>query len=233
MRCLNCSEEFTGRYCPHCGQRSGVTRLTMRTLLDYVTELANWERGLMHTAAALLRRPGGTIEDYLAGKRADYVNPAKFLALMVSLALIAFWFASIPPEANQQHAEIAAGIARAMDRFGNALLLLTVPWFALGTRWCFRAKRLNYAEHLAMNAYVFGEQNLFSLAVLPFHHFGQTAAGIADAVYFTVIVGYFAVVLRGVVAKAWWSAITGAVLITAVVYAIFYAALAAVVWVIL
>ena len=73
-----------------------------------------------------------------------------------------------------------------------------------------------------MNAYVFGELNLVSLVFLPFQRIGPVAATIGGAFYFAVIIAYFAVVLRQVVARAWWSAVIGGLGITLVVYVIFY-----------
>lgn len=228
MGCLNCAREFEGRFCPHSGQRADVGRLTLARMLQPLGEAVNLERGLVHTAVALARRPGATIEDYLAGRRVELASPLKFAAVMVSLALLALWALGLPDGTTKAYApDLAARMTHVMDRFGSALLLVTVPLYALGTRLCFPARKLNFAEHLAMNAYVFGEQNLVSLVVMPFQHIGPVAAGIAGAFYFAVIVGYFGVVLRRVVARSWWTAALGAVGITIVVYAAFYVLLAA------
>lgn len=66
----------------------------------------------MHTVVALARRPGATINDYLAGRRAGYVSPVKFLVIAVSLALLALWLIGSPDMAQSADASLQAEINR-------------------------------------------------------------------------------------------------------------------------
>jgi hypothetical protein len=223
--CLNCGQELTGRFCPNCGQRADTGRLDAHGLIAPILETLNWERGLVHTVVALARRPGATINDYLAGRRAGYVSPVKFLVIAVSLALLALWLIGSPDMAQSADASLQAEINRVMERYGNALLLATVPLFALATWAVFRARRLNVAEHLALNAYVFGQQNVLSLWTILLQWVAPAVATVTAAVYLAVCVSYFALVLKQTLARRWWSAIVAALTITIVVYAIFFVAM--------
>lgn len=228
MRCLNCDQELGGRFCSACGQSAETGRLTARSLIAPILEVLNWERGLVHTTLALATRPGATIEAYLAGRRVDYVSPVKFLVTTVSIALLTLWLVGPPDAGVPEGPSLQEEFSRVMDRYGNALLLATVPLFALATRLVFRARGRNYAEHLALNAYVFGQQNVFSLAVILLQRAAPPLAAPATAVYYVVCLGYFALVLKQTLARNVWSALATAITITAAVYFLFLLALTAI-----
>lgn len=226
MRCLNCDQELAGRFCPHCGQGADTRRLDARGLIGPILEIVDWEHGLVHTAVALGRRPGATIDGYLAGRRVGYVSPIKFLVIAVSFALLVRWLLGLPVAGRPGDIPFLAEVNRVVELYGKVLLLATVPLFALATQAVFRARPLRFAEHLALNAYVFGEQNVFSLVVPPLQRLAPALASTMDTVYLAVCVSYFALVLKQTLARSWWSALGAAVAITMVVYTIFGVAVA-------
>ena len=227
--CLNCETEFGGDFCPACGQRADTARITLRRLLSPVLELASWERGLVQTSVALVTRPGKSINDYLAGKRVRYVPPIKFVAIVISAVLVLLWLLGPVDAAGRdtRQVELLHRMARMIEQYGNVLFLSTVPFIAAATRILFRARGLNFAEHLVVNAYVFGIQNLVSLPILPLQRYSPATETWLGIVYFVFYVGYFAVVLRQVMARRWWTAGLAAVAISVAVYLAYFLALAA------
>ncbi len=225
MKCLNCAHEFEGKFCPDCGQAAATGRLTMRNLVRPALELANLEHGLWPTIAGLMRAPGTVINGYLAGRRMQYVPPVRFVVIAVSSALLLLWVVG-PNPASGQSATIQTEISRVMERWGSALLLLTVPLCALATRVVFYRQGLNLTEHLALNAYVFGLQNWVSLVLMPLQRVGPTMSAITSMVYVLFCIGYFAVALRQTLARSWWAAVLSAALITVLAWGVFYVVLA-------
>lgn len=86
--CINCGEEFTGRFCPQCGQAGYWNRFTWRqaflNLLD-IWGLGN--RPIFRTIRDLFWRPGYMIRDYLNGHRQNYFQPFKLLAVTLVLLI--------------------------------------------------------------------------------------------------------------------------------------------------
>ncbi len=221
MNCLNCGTPLGGRHCVQCGQPAATARLGMRDLVGPLFGLFDADRGWLHTVAELTRRPGGMINDYLAGRRIAYSEPFKYTMVAVALAFFGLWLAPLPaPEAAASPVFNRAGdIAQ---RYGNALMLITVPFLAGASRWLFRARGLNLAEHVVLNAYVFAQQNLLSLPFLALALWWPDGYGPSTSAYYGVSVAYYAWVLRAVTARTGWGALLGAVGITAMAYALFW-----------
>lgn len=128
--CINCGEEFTGRYCPQCGQAGYWSRFSWRqaflNLLD-IWGLGN--RPIFRTIHDLFWRPGYMIKDYLDGHRQHYFPPFKLLAITVVFTL----FVSLLPgvEINSLFSWIDG---RFFERFHPTGVLLTLynafVWFA-------------------------------------------------------------------------------------------------------
>lgn len=128
--CINCGEEFTGRYCPQCGQAGYWSRFSWRqaflNLLD-IWGLGN--RPIFRTIHDLFWRPGYMIKDYLDGHRQHYFPPFKLLAITVVFTL----FVSLLPgvEINSLFSWIDG---RFFERFHPTGVVLTLynalVWFA-------------------------------------------------------------------------------------------------------
>lgn len=229
MRCLNCRTEAERAFCPECGQATRIGRLGTGDLVRPALDFINADRGWLRTAADLGRRPAGLINDYLAGKRVGVTEPFKYTFISIAIALFTLWLAAPPVfGADQASAAAQRELNEFLYRYGNVVLLLTVPLLALGTRLCFRARGLNFVEHLVLNAYVFAQQNLVSLPFVVIGAWWPSWYGLSMIAYYAFCVGYFAWVLRGTVARAWWSALGGAFAIILVSYLAFGVAVTAV-----
>ncbi|MDD5962686.1 MAG: DUF3667 domain-containing protein [bacterium] len=88
-RCYNCGVEFTGKYCPNCGQHSGGRKLTMALLLDRVLAvLTNLDRGFWRTFIDLFWRPGYLMRDIMRGQHKRYGNPFALLFIAITFFLL-------------------------------------------------------------------------------------------------------------------------------------------------
>ncbi len=87
--CQCCESDFTGNFCPQCGQKAGVGRITWRTLRQGFAMLWGMDsRSLPYTLWQLLLRPGYLIGDYISGRRQVSFPPIKMLAIVALFALI-------------------------------------------------------------------------------------------------------------------------------------------------
>lgn len=81
--CNNCGHEFTGNYCPICGQKATWGRITWGAVRDNVMLLWGMESHSMpYTLFQLIMRPGYLIREYLRGQRQVSYPPVKMLFIV-------------------------------------------------------------------------------------------------------------------------------------------------------
>lgn len=87
--CLNCGTALTDIYCPHCGQKGTVDRITWHHVGEEITHFfTHIEYGFLKTTKELLTRPGVTQKNYLDGKRKTYHKPISYLLIWVAIFLL-------------------------------------------------------------------------------------------------------------------------------------------------
>lgn len=91
--CLNCHAHFKGNYCPECGQKATVKRITGGAVIAEVIHFfTHLEKGFLHTSLSLLAKPGLVSLDYLEGKRKNYQPPVSYLLIWTSVYILAHNF---------------------------------------------------------------------------------------------------------------------------------------------
>jgi hypothetical protein len=84
--CRNCGTPLAGRYCSACGQEDRPSAPTLRDVLGDAWEaITNLEGRVIQSLGFLFFVPGFLTREYLAGRRARWVSPAR-LYLVVSVA---------------------------------------------------------------------------------------------------------------------------------------------------
>lgn len=86
--CQCCGEDYSGNFCPACGQRARLGRITWQSVREGVMDV--WGlggRSLPRTLWHLFLRPGYLIGDYISGKRQVSFPPVKMLVIV---ALVVF-----------------------------------------------------------------------------------------------------------------------------------------------
>lgn len=88
-RCANCGHDVTTEFCPICGQRSGVGRITWQTVQQGVMLLWGMDnRSMPYSLWQLLWRPGYFIHDYLSGHRQVSFPPVKMLFIIAFFVVL-------------------------------------------------------------------------------------------------------------------------------------------------
>ena len=137
----------------------------------------NLEKGMAFTYVALVKNPFETIKTYLNFDRRKYTNPLRFLlfsiAVYVLILNISPSFQSLGKFTEKRNIEnfaplekkfnipIAASLAKAQKIYTSnqsVVYLFFIPLISLITFWFFKPK-YNYAENLAINAFMFGTTN--------------------------------------------------------------------------
>jgi hypothetical protein len=76
--CLNCHTALIGRYCHICGQENLEPKETVWHLVQhFFNDITHFDGKFFSTVKYLLRRPGFLSAEYMAGRRASYLNPIR------------------------------------------------------------------------------------------------------------------------------------------------------------
>lgn len=87
--CSTCATEYTGNYCPRCGQSAKISRYSFKkAFLLFLDVWGLGNRGMFRTIRDLLMRPGYMIRDYLSGMQMAYFPPFKLFFLVSALSLV-------------------------------------------------------------------------------------------------------------------------------------------------
>ena len=87
--CLNCDTEFSGKYCPVCGQKAHVNRLTAKALLDEIIHFfTHVEDTFFKTTLYFIIKPGSTSFNYIAGKRKRYQKPVSYFLIWTGVYIL-------------------------------------------------------------------------------------------------------------------------------------------------
>ncbi len=175
MNCKNCQEAISGNFCTHCGQSTTVDKINLTNFLKEASgSIFQINKGVIFTIKELFIRPGETIQDYLKGKRKYYSKPIAYaFALSTIYFLISRFFGSttfinefasgwalgITDSATEESQQML--ILDWFDRNYGYTVLLLLPIFSLASYLAFRKFKMNYLEHMVLNAYITGHQAIF------------------------------------------------------------------------
>jgi hypothetical protein len=190
--CKNCGDTLTlsQRFCPHCGQKTGIPRITTGSLVkEFLQSVFHAEKGIINLLKGLAKHPGTVISEYVGGKRKKYFNPFTFFGLCVAfMVLMNSWIKSEVqtqgaktevlnrlPDVQMKNMYIStvkrdAQIQGFLSRNSNLSTLITAPFFAVFLWLFFRQRGRNYAEitvaYILLTAFA---TVLYSIIILPWH----------------------------------------------------------------
>jgi hypothetical protein len=84
--CKNCQAQVEQRYCPNCGQKASVKRITIPGLLeDLPHAIFHIDKGFLYNFVQLFKAPGQAILNYISGMRKLFFHPASYLVISLVL----------------------------------------------------------------------------------------------------------------------------------------------------
>ena len=89
--CLNCGTILEGHYCHNCGQENLQIRESFGHMMNHaISDYFHFDHQFFHTLKPLLFKPGYLTNEYMAGRRAQYLHPVKmyiFISVVYFLLL--------------------------------------------------------------------------------------------------------------------------------------------------
>jgi hypothetical protein len=162
--CKNCGTTTEGNFCPACGQRTSVHKVTFKeTFGDLARALSPVNGPLLITARNLIIRPGVILRNYLDGKRRTYYRPVSFFILTTVVYLIIrsvigydpFRDTSVVVQGGEVDETLLTEARSFMLTNINNLLFIFVFTLALFLKLFFY-RRYSLAEFLAVSFYLLG-----------------------------------------------------------------------------
>ena len=163
--CPNCDHPIANEtYCPNCGQRTQLPRITFKeTLADFFSSSFSLEGPFLRTVAMLFRNPDQGFRDFLQGKRKRYYKPVPFFIVNTVIYLLLQSLVGYDPLANTNITLTVHDEPRLIDQTGiaarfmvtyiNHILLFLVLSIGLMSKLFF-GKRYHLAEFVAVSFYV-------------------------------------------------------------------------------
>jgi hypothetical protein len=177
MICANCNGTVETNFCPSCGQKSAIHRITVSHVVhEGLHSITHTDKGFLLLTKELITRPGIIAKEYIAGRRKRYFNPLSFI--VISSALLAY----VGSITGYMDKLTGAGSTRtgggripsaewrevfqiASDSGKWLTLLFIAPLFALLSWLFFIKKKYNYGENLVLHSFIFGEAALIRLII--------------------------------------------------------------------
>jgi hypothetical protein len=90
--CLNCKAELFGKYCHICGQENREPKESFWGLIShFFYDITHFDGSFFRTVGKLITRPGVLSREYIAGRRASYLNPIRMYVFTSALFFIIFY----------------------------------------------------------------------------------------------------------------------------------------------
>ena len=87
--CKNCGHSFQGKFCPVCGQKATIGRVSWKSVwTDFLSIWVTDSRSAVPSLLQLLGRPGFLIRDYLSGRRKVSYSPVSMLFLLALVVVV-------------------------------------------------------------------------------------------------------------------------------------------------
>lgn len=101
--CLNCGSHVETHYCSNCGQPNLELKESFWGFISHsIAHYFHFDNKFFQTLSPLLTKPGQVTLDYLAGKRARYINP---VSMYIFVSIVYFLVAYSPEHARKKEKE--------------------------------------------------------------------------------------------------------------------------------
>jgi hypothetical protein len=223
MRCKNCSSEFDSKFCPACGQKADIHRVTMGHVIhEGIHAITHADKGFILLVKELVVRPGLVAREYLGGKRKKYFNPLSFFVITTAISAYVttktHYFESLNKAGGSGARRMPPYMLEAFQLYNDNAklfgLVLIAPLIAICCWLFFRKGKYNLAESFVLHAFIVGESHLIRTVIfIPiFLIFPQSVSVQQNVFQFTLLI-YLMIAYRQFFKEKWWITIVKTVLL--------------------
>ncbi len=90
--CLNCRTQVNGRFCHNCGQENIEPKESVWHLVThFFNDLTHFDGKFFTSLKVLILKPGFLSKEYIAGRRASYLNPIRMYVFTSAIFFLVFF----------------------------------------------------------------------------------------------------------------------------------------------
>ena len=157
--CIKCNTEVIQNYCPNCGTPITLKKINGEYILNEISSVLNFEKGILFTIKELLIRPGQNINDFINKDRNRLVKPIIFLIVCSLIYTIAQQTLNFEDGYAKYggfgESTVATIFQWIQNNYGYANLLMAI-FIALWIKVFFRKYAYNFFEILILLCFVMG-----------------------------------------------------------------------------
>jgi len=194
-KCLNCGENLIGHFCHNCGQKSNVSRLSIKSFFtDILDAVINLDSKYIRTFKALITNPGGFTKNYLSGQRKSFAAPLKYffivLALNISVTFILNRPAIQPVEIEwDSYTQFSNQLISLLT---NLVMFFVIIPFTIGMKISDRKQEYSFIEQYCFLLYISSQSILIFIFIqLVLYMFGAVLDGPIEGVVWFVEFSFF------------------------------------------
>ena len=170
--CKNCQTAVSGNFCSNCGQKTKTLRLDWQYIKDEVKyTVLHVNKGFFFTLKELYTRPGGTIKEFIEGKRINHYKP--ILLVFVLAGISGFLSLQIDMNTLMEGYNAQNLNTKAMIEYNKAMTwmfshyalfeILALPIVSFLSWLSFKKWGYNYIENIIINCFAGGQRLVFSI----------------------------------------------------------------------
>jgi hypothetical protein len=107
--CLNCGTILEGKFCHNCGQENLEMKESFGHMLNHaVSDYFHFDYQFFHTLRPLFLKPGTLTNEYIGGRRAQYLHPVK-MYIFISLVFFVLFFKESNNSAHNNKEQVNSG----------------------------------------------------------------------------------------------------------------------------
>jgi len=156
--CLNCGESISKNYCPNCGQKTDTRRYSFKHIVehDFIYGIWNVDKGILYTLKELFTRPGHRVREYIQGKRIGLFNFFTLVVIILAVSLSIEQYSNVKvfdlfPNSAKSTTDVLSEYSK---KYPKLFVLINIPFYTFFSFLWFRKAKLNFSEHLVLNAYI-------------------------------------------------------------------------------
>jgi len=227
--CPNCGAEFYTKYCPSCGQKridkhEFAVRHFFGHFLHEITHLDS--NKILRTFTTLMARPGVMTQEYLAGRKGQYINPIRVYLTVSAVYFLFAWGALATAgggsvEENQSRpfmielaqrkgvepAVLAPRIQEKAGKYSAGFRFASVFLSGLFLMLLYRGTGKYYVENLIFSLHFYAFDFLAKCVVAIFYltsdYTGHTTFVVGRVIYYIAAFVYLLFALKRVYEQTW------------------------------
>ena len=176
IKCMSCGFNHKDKFCPNCGEVGNLRRITLQSVAtEAFSTLINMDKGFLYNLKELTLNPKKLVNDYINGKRKGIFNPISYLIIAISLYVILSSFFSFdfvsrvtPGMEENTLRKIGVEAGKILAEYIKFFWVISVVFLSLPSAFLYNKQ--NFAEHIAISAFIIGHSTFFITLLLPIYN---------------------------------------------------------------